>query len=263
MSSNDLEDVVAECHQALAAIITGDAEPWSAVLSHADDVTLGNPFGPFVRGFQQVMATAKGAAERYRDGVVSGFDRIATHVSPELACVVCQNYVEYAGGKRAAAAAADDARALGSATHLARAAIVYTEMNSLGTPDPMAPSLLEEARTALGDDGSLPERAGVLAMLAFYRAWTKSEGVNAAGVAAEALELARRSGDPSALSTALYASVYATYGSPDPGSRLALVEELIEFDAPVFGGWMEDSLAVGQMEQHDVAAAALDKGADR
>jgi ketosteroid isomerase-like protein len=88
MASSDLESVVDECHRALASIITGDAEPWSAVLSHRGDVTLGNPFGPFVRGFGDVMATAAGAAARYRDGAVTGFDRVATHESPELACVV-------------------------------------------------------------------------------------------------------------------------------------------------------------------------------
>jgi ketosteroid isomerase-like protein len=88
MPSNDLESVVDECHAALAAIITGDAEPWRAVLSQRDDVTLANPFGPFVRGFQEVMAAAIGAAGRYRDGVIAGFDRIASQESPELAFVV-------------------------------------------------------------------------------------------------------------------------------------------------------------------------------
>jgi ketosteroid isomerase-like protein len=88
MATNELEQVVEECHRALAAIIAGDADPWSAVLSRRDDVTLGNPFGPFVRGFEDVMATARGAAERYRDGVITGFDRIVTHETPELACVV-------------------------------------------------------------------------------------------------------------------------------------------------------------------------------
>lgn len=72
----------------LKSIITGDAEPWSAVLSRRDDVTLGNPFGPFVRGFDDVMATAQGAAERCREGVITGFDRIASHETPGLACVV-------------------------------------------------------------------------------------------------------------------------------------------------------------------------------
>jgi ketosteroid isomerase-like protein len=88
MASDDLESVVEECHNALAAIIIGDAEPWRALLSHRDDVTLGNPFGPFVRGFNDVMAAATAAAGRYRDGVITGFDRIARQQSAELALVV-------------------------------------------------------------------------------------------------------------------------------------------------------------------------------
>jgi len=84
----DIESVVDECHRALAAIITGDAEPWRTVLSRRNDVTLGNPFGPFVRGFEDVMAAATAAAGRYRDGVITGFDRIAAQDSSELAFVV-------------------------------------------------------------------------------------------------------------------------------------------------------------------------------
>ncbi|MBV8162597.1 MAG: nuclear transport factor 2 family protein, partial [Acidimicrobiia bacterium] len=88
MPSTDLESVVDECHRALAAVIAGDAESWRSVLSHRDEVTLGNPFGPFVRGFQDVMAAATGAAGRYRDGVITGFDRIASQESAEMAYVV-------------------------------------------------------------------------------------------------------------------------------------------------------------------------------
>ena len=88
MSTSDLEQLVEECHRALAVIITGDAEPWSAVFSRRDDVTLGNPFGPFVRGFDDVMATARSAAERYREGVITACDRIATYETPDLTCVV-------------------------------------------------------------------------------------------------------------------------------------------------------------------------------
>jgi ketosteroid isomerase-like protein len=88
MPSDELEAVVEQTHAALAAIIQGDADPWRAVFSQRDDGTLGNPFGPFVRGFEQVMDAASRAAELYRDGVVVACDRIATYESPELACVV-------------------------------------------------------------------------------------------------------------------------------------------------------------------------------
>jgi ketosteroid isomerase-like protein len=51
-------------------------------------VTLGNPFGPFARGRQKVVETAAGAARRYRDGEIVGFDLIAKYVTDDLACVV-------------------------------------------------------------------------------------------------------------------------------------------------------------------------------
>jgi ketosteroid isomerase-like protein len=54
----------------------------------AEDVTLGNPFGPFVRGRQKVERTLAGAASYYRDGEVIGVELIAKYLSDNVACVV-------------------------------------------------------------------------------------------------------------------------------------------------------------------------------
>jgi ketosteroid isomerase-like protein len=86
--AEDLEAFVEGCHRALLEIIRGDAEPWSDLFSRREDVTLGNPFGPFARGWNDVMATARRAAALYRDGQVVGFDRVAAYETAELACVV-------------------------------------------------------------------------------------------------------------------------------------------------------------------------------
>ena len=51
-------------------------------------MTLGNPFGPFVRGRQNVAARLAGAASNYRDGQVTGVELIAKYVSEDLACIV-------------------------------------------------------------------------------------------------------------------------------------------------------------------------------
>src|SRR5687767_9950706 len=80
--------MVQRCHTALGEIVRGNAEPWADLFSHGGDVTLGNPFGPFAVGFVDVMSTARKAAERYRDGELIGFDRVATYEVAELACVV-------------------------------------------------------------------------------------------------------------------------------------------------------------------------------
>ena len=80
--------MVERCHAALGEIVRGNAEPWADLFSHEGDVSLGNPFGPFALGFADVMSTARSAAERYRDGELIGFDRIATYEVADLACVV-------------------------------------------------------------------------------------------------------------------------------------------------------------------------------
>jgi hypothetical protein len=69
-----LEKVIDQCHATLGDIIRGNTEPWTKVFSRRDDVTLGNPFGPFVRGFDDVMAAARNAGSRYRDGEIVSFE---------------------------------------------------------------------------------------------------------------------------------------------------------------------------------------------
>ena len=49
---------------------------------------VGNPFGPFVRGFEEVARTMERAASYYREGRATGFDLVAKVVTPELAFTV-------------------------------------------------------------------------------------------------------------------------------------------------------------------------------
>jgi ketosteroid isomerase-like protein len=88
MPSDDLESAIEASHFALSEIVKGNAEPFQALYSHREDATLGNPFGPFARGWQNVAETAAGAASRYRDGEIVGFERVARHVTDDLACIV-------------------------------------------------------------------------------------------------------------------------------------------------------------------------------
>ena len=87
MSDGDLEEVIERCHRELVSLLNGDASPWREVFSQRDDVTLGNPFGPFVRGLDDVMAAASAAADRYRDGEIVAFEHVATYVGGDLACI--------------------------------------------------------------------------------------------------------------------------------------------------------------------------------
>jgi ketosteroid isomerase-like protein len=86
--SDDFDRVVDESHVALDEFAKGDHEPLAKLWSRRDDVTLGNPFGPFVRGFERVVETMQRAAAHYEDGEVAGFDQLAKHVTDELAYIV-------------------------------------------------------------------------------------------------------------------------------------------------------------------------------
>jgi ketosteroid isomerase-like protein len=57
------------------------------LFSEAEDVTLGNPFGPFGRGRKNVEARLAVAASKYRDGRNSSVELIEKYVSDNLACV--------------------------------------------------------------------------------------------------------------------------------------------------------------------------------
>jgi ketosteroid isomerase-like protein len=85
---DDAEAVIERSHLAWGKFVTGDPQPVLQLFSHRDDVTVGNPFGPFVRGWEQVSETVARAATLYRDGEVTGFERIAAYATADLTCFV-------------------------------------------------------------------------------------------------------------------------------------------------------------------------------
>jgi ketosteroid isomerase-like protein len=96
---DDLDEVVEQAHLALGEIVKGNPEPLKLVYSHQEDVTLANPFGPPVRGWQQAAATMERAASNYRDGEIVGFENVAKYVNPELAYIVeVERYKAKVGG---------------------------------------------------------------------------------------------------------------------------------------------------------------------
>jgi len=88
MESNELDRAIEQSHAALDAILKGDPSLYKALFSQADDVTLGNPFGPYARGRRQVEATLARAASHYGDGEITGAELVAKYISEGLACVV-------------------------------------------------------------------------------------------------------------------------------------------------------------------------------
>ncbi len=85
--SQDLDETIERYHRAADAFARGDADPVKQLFSHSDDVTLANPFGPAVQGWQQVADALDSASSRFRDGEVEGFDSRAKHATDDLAAV--------------------------------------------------------------------------------------------------------------------------------------------------------------------------------
>jgi ketosteroid isomerase-like protein len=88
VSIDELAQVIEDYHRALDAFTRGDSTPLHALYARRDDVTLANPFGPPVRGWNQVGETMARAAASYRDGQATGFERLAEHTTPEVAYIV-------------------------------------------------------------------------------------------------------------------------------------------------------------------------------
>ena len=83
----DFDQAVEQSHAAVDEFVRGNSKPLEQLYSRRSDVTLGNPFGPFVRGFDEVARTMERAATYYRDGRAIGFDLVAKEVTHDLAFV--------------------------------------------------------------------------------------------------------------------------------------------------------------------------------
>ena len=88
MAIADFDRVVEQNHAAVDEFMRGNNRPLEHLYSRRDDVTLGNPFGPFVRGFDEVVEAMERAAMYYRDGKAIGFDLVTKEVTQDLAFVV-------------------------------------------------------------------------------------------------------------------------------------------------------------------------------
>ena len=85
---DDLDEVIEQYNLALGEFVKGNPEPVKQMFSHQEDVTLANPLGPPVRGWEQVAETIDRAASNFRDGEFTGFENVVKYVTPDLAYIV-------------------------------------------------------------------------------------------------------------------------------------------------------------------------------
>jgi ketosteroid isomerase-like protein len=85
---DDLDEAVEQYHLALGEFLKGNPEPLKMMYAHREDVSLANPFGPPVRGWDEVAKVTEHAASQVRDGQLVSVEIVAKHVTSELAYVV-------------------------------------------------------------------------------------------------------------------------------------------------------------------------------
>jgi predicted ATPase len=122
--------------------------------------------------------------------------------------------------------AATVAKRIGAADPLARAALGLGVEFTVGVVDDVEIRLLEEALTALGETDSVL-RARVLARLAKALLWTRQEDRRAA-LSEQAVQVARRVGDPGTLAAVLHDRHMAIWGFANAEERLDITGEEIE-----------------------------------
>ena len=85
---DDVDELIERYQQAMRELVNGNPEPLKEIYSHRDDVSLANPFGPAVRGWDESARAMEGSASNYSDGEIVGFENVAKYVTSELACIV-------------------------------------------------------------------------------------------------------------------------------------------------------------------------------
>ncbi len=85
---DDVDELIEQYHLALDEFLKGNPEPVGKLHSRRDDVTLANPYGPPVRGWEQVAKAEEYASSLRRDGEFLGSEIVSKYVTAELAYVV-------------------------------------------------------------------------------------------------------------------------------------------------------------------------------
>ena len=83
-----VDQLIEQYHLATDEFLKGNPEPTKRLFSHQEDVTLANPLGPPVRGWEQVAEVLEHASSISRDGELTSVETVAKHVTPEQAYVV-------------------------------------------------------------------------------------------------------------------------------------------------------------------------------
>jgi ketosteroid isomerase-like protein len=87
-TSDDVDRLNERYHLASDEFLKGNPEPVKKLWSHREDVSLANPYGPPVRGWEEVAKTTEHAASLRSDGEFLGYEVVSKYATSELAYVV-------------------------------------------------------------------------------------------------------------------------------------------------------------------------------
>jgi ketosteroid isomerase-like protein len=87
-TTEDFDRAVERYHRAAGEFVKGNAEPYKALFSHGEDVTVANPFFPVTRGWKKVEDRMERAASRWSEGEVTGFENVVKYATADLGYIV-------------------------------------------------------------------------------------------------------------------------------------------------------------------------------
>ena len=85
---DDVDELIEQYHRAQREFLIGNPESVKNLFSRREDVTLANPYGPPVRGWNKVAKTIEHASSLRSDGEFVGWEIVAKYATAELAYVV-------------------------------------------------------------------------------------------------------------------------------------------------------------------------------
>ena len=85
---DDVDELIEQYYRAQREFLRGNPETVKYLFSQREDVTLANPYGPPVRGFDEVAKGIEHAASLRSEGTFVEWQIVAKYVTAELAYVV-------------------------------------------------------------------------------------------------------------------------------------------------------------------------------
>jgi DNA-binding SARP family transcriptional activator/tetratricopeptide (TPR) repeat protein len=222
--------------EALETVYASDLELRYIELAHHFLEAAGDAGSPKALAYHQLAGQQALAALAYEDAVRLFELALQQPTERDRRCELLLSLADArmrAGDMQAARAtwvqAADSAKALGDRELFARAALGYGgQQSDFGLVNQRLIELLEEALELL--DADRPAlRARVLARLGEALYWVEAPGAaeRRDALSAEAVRLARGSGDQGALAAALHGRWYATWAPDTAEERRTLADELV------------------------------------